>query len=159
MEAVDLILELTYSWGSQCQAVSGASGLQPKDLSSGDSISHPFLTPHKCDAVLLVSSCLGIKNSEAEPLLVHPIPSLQSDSTLDVWSQGSLPRHCPRLAPGLDSSPHPVLCLAGCRVLQWSPLLGFGSDCTVESGEGGPAEGMVNHFLCVDSTEKESCCH
>lgn len=46
MKAVDLLLELMEH--SQCQAVSGAPGLQPKDLSPGNSISHPFLTPRKC---------------------------------------------------------------------------------------------------------------
>lgn len=46
MKTVALLLELMEH--SQCQAVSGASGLQPKDLGHGDSISRPFLTPHKC---------------------------------------------------------------------------------------------------------------
>lgn len=106
MEAVHLVLELTYSWNSQ----SAKQFWEPLDSSLktsalGGSTSHPFLTPHKCDALLLVSSCLGIKNSEAEFLLVHPVSSLQSDSTLDFWSQTSLPKHCPRLTPELGSFP------------------------------------------------------
>lgn len=87
-----------------------------------------------------VALLLGIKNSEAEPLLVHPDPSLQSDSTLDFWSQAS---------PSPDTAQDqllglffPPLCLKGCRILQWSPLLGFGSDDTAESqGKAGLLKG------------------